>query len=276
MSVPLRRWGLALLGALCPPVVFACGELLTLPTHAGTSSRVTYVAPRATPAVTLLLLAGGSGHVMLGDDGCARQLLGNSLLRAAPLFQAAGLGTAVLDAPSDHHGEDGLGGFRIDPAHAADIGGVVTELRRRSGGAVWVVGTSRGAISGANAATRLTGEAAPDGVVLTSALMAGQAGQRKAWVAQSVFDLPLERLTRPLLLLGHADDTCLRSPPGLMPRVMAQVRSERAQLATLTGGPGSTRGPGLDACEGRSPHGFHGQDAEMADGIVRFVRGGRF
>lgn len=272
----MRRWLMPLWAALCPAAALACGELLTLPTHATTSTRVAYMAPGATPPLTLLLLAGGGGHVALGADGCARQLMGNSLVRAAPLFHAAGLGTAVVDAPSDHHGDDGLGGFRTDEAHALDLGRVVAELRRRTGGTVWVVGTSRGAISAANAATRLTGEAAPDGVVLTSALMAGQAGQRKAWVAQSVFDLPLERLTRPLLLLGHADDVCLRSPPALMPRVMARVRSERAQLATLTGGPGSERGPGLDACEGRSPHGFHGQDADMADGIVRFVRGGRF
>ena len=272
MKVPAPHRWLALLGLCCPAVALACGELLALPTHAGTSTRVTYVAPKATPPTTLLLLAGGSGHVALGADGCARQLQGNSLLRVAPLFQAAGLGTAVLDAPSDHHGEDGLGGFRTDEAHAQDIGVVVAELRRRTGGAVWVVGTSRGAIS----ATRLAGAAAPDGVVLTSALMAGQTGQRKAWVAQSVFDLPLERLAAPLLLLGHVDDVCLRSPPALMPRVMAKVRSERAQQATLSGGPGSPRGPGLDACEGRSPHGFHGQDAEMAEGIVRFVRGGRF
>ncbi len=267
----LPAWAVAI-----PMAALACGERLTLPTHAGTSTQVAYVAPKATPPLTLLLLAGGGGHVALGADGCARQLQGNSLLRAAPLFQAAGLGTAVVDAPSDHQGEDGLGGFRLDEAHAQDIGQVVAELRRRTGGAVWVVGTSRGAISAANAATRLVGDAAPDGVVLTSALMAGQSGQRKAWVAHSVFDLPLQRLTQPLLLLGHADDVCPRSPPALMPRVMAQVRSDRAQVVTLSGGPGSTRGPGLEACEGRSPHGFHGQDGEMAEGIVRFVRGGRF
>lgn len=255
-----------------------CGEVLTLPTHDGTQTRLAWVPPRADaqPPVTLVLLAGGSGHVDLGADGCARQLQGNSLVRSARLFQAEGLGTAVVDAPPDHQGEDGLGGFRTAEAHAQDIGRVVAELRRRTGGLVWVVGTSRGAISAANAASRLDGDAAPDGVVLTSAVMSGQAGARKAWVAQSVFDNPLERLRVPLLLLGHADDSCVRSPPHLMARVAERVRSERRQVVTLTGGTGAARAAGVDACEGRLPHGFQGQEGEMVQGIGRFVRGGRF
>lgn len=254
-----------------------CGEVLTVPSHEGTTTRVAWVAPRAGEAAptTLLLLAGGAGFVDLGPDGCARKLQGNSLIRALKRFQAVGLGTALVDAPSDHQGEDGLAGFRLHESHASDLAAVVAELRRRAPGAVWVVGTSRGAISAANVASRTEGAAAPDGLVLTSALMSGQAGMRKAWVADSVFDLPLERLRLPLLLLGHAEDTCVRSPPGLMPQVMARVNSSRGQVATLTGGPGPTRS-GVDACEGRSPHGFYGQDADMADGIVRFVRGGRF
>jgi hypothetical protein len=32
----------------------------------------------------------------------------------------------------------------------------------------------------------------------------------------------------------------------------------------------------IDACVGRSPHGFVDQEAEVAAGIARFVRGGSF
>jgi hypothetical protein len=38
---------------------------------------------------------------------------------------------------------------------------------------------------------------------------------------------------------------------------------------------GGTTGRG-DACEGRSPHGFNGVEAEVAAGIARFVRGGPY
>jgi len=261
------------------PMGAPCGEAVTLETRAGHTQRFTWVPPSgAAPAspLTLVLLPGGGGHLDLDAQGCARKLAGNSLVRSIPLFSAAGFGLALVDAPSDFHGEDGLGGFRIDPRHAQDLGQVVAQLRSRTRGEVWVVGTSRGAISAVNAATRLSGPSAPDGVVLTSALMAGQPGARKPWVAQSVFDLPLEDIRVPLLLVGHAGDTCVRSPAHLMERVAARTRSVRQQVVTVSGGPAKPPPAGLDACEGRTPHGFLDQEAEVAAGIARFVRGSTY
>lgn len=138
-----------------------------------------------------------------------------------------------------------------------------------------VDGQLAGAVGAANAAARLTGPEAADGVVLTSALMLGQSGARKAYVAQSVFDVPLEQLGIPLLIVGHADDSCTRSPARLMPGVAERAGSVRKQVVAITGGPGNAAG-GLAACEGKSPHGFLGQEAEVAAGIARFVRGGRY
>lgn len=259
-----------------------CGEVVSVEAHDRSTLRYAFVPPSGAQAVqaggpvTLLLLAGGAGHLDLDAQGCARKLKGNSLVRSIPVFTEAGFGTALVDAPSDFHGEDGLGGFRTDARHAQDIGQVIAGLRTRTRGTVWVVGTSRGAISAANAAARLAGPAAPDGLVLTSALMAGQAGAKKAWVAQSVFDLPLEDITVPVLVVGHVADTCVRSPPNLMDRIVARTRGPRQQLVTVSGGPARPAPVGLDACEGRSPHGFVEQEAEVAAGIARFVRGGRY
>lgn len=252
-----------------------CGEVHTLATHAGTSSSYAFAAPAQagpSPLTTLVLLPGGGGHVDLDErSGCARAMKGNALVRSQPLFVAAGFATALLDAPSDHHGEDGLAGFRSAPAHAQDLALVIAELRQR--GPVWLVGTSRGTISAANAASRLSPEAGPDGLVLSSALMAGQPGARKAWVAQSVFDLPLQAIRQPLLLIGHESDTCPRSPPALMPRLAEQaVAAARLQQVLLRGGPGQGGARGADVCEGRAPHGYVGQEAELVEAIRRFIR----
>lgn len=257
-----------------------CGDVVVLQTHDGSTTRFAFVAP-AQPGkdvvpVTLVLLAGGSGHVNLDDGGCPRGLKGNSLVRSIPLFNAAGFGTALVDAPSDFHGEDGLGGFRTSEKHAGDLGSVIADLRARTKGVVWIAGTSRGAISAANAASRLSGAEAPDGVVLTSALMAGQTGARKAWVAQTVFDLSLEKIRMPLLVIGHAADKCIRSPADAMVKILARTKADRQQLVTVSGGPATDGRAGLDACEGRTPHGFVEQEAEVAAGIVRFVRGEKY
>ncbi len=258
-----------------------CGEVVTVGTHDRSTTRYAFLPPSGTGGqtdgpITLALLAGGSGHLDLDEKGCPRALKGNSLVRSIPLFQAAGFGTALIDTPSSFQGEDGLGGFRIASQHAEDLGKVIADLRARTRGRVWIVGTSRGAISAVNAASRLAGPSAPEGVVLTSAVMSGQRVAKKAWVVQTVFDLALKDIHQPLLLVGHVNDKCLRSPPDLMGRVMERVRSPRRQLVTVRGGPGHEGPAGLDACEGRTPHGFVDQEAELAAGIARFVRGGEF
>ena len=140
---------------------------------------------------------------------------------------------------------------------------------------MWLVGSSRGAISAVNAAARLSGPAAPDGLVLASAVTFGSRGQ-KAWVMQTVFDLPLDAIRMPVLVVGHADDKCLRSPVELMAKITERTKGARVQVATVTGGPGRQGMPSLAACEGRAPHGFVDQEAEVAAGIARFIGGGRY
>jgi hypothetical protein len=272
--------GVVLLGALLSGMASAqpCASVVTLPAHGAARLQYALAGSEAVHAGrgALVLLAGGDGVLGLDDQGCPHMLKGNSLVRSAPLFRAAGWATALVDAPSDHRQEDGLAAFRASAEHADDLGRVIADLRRRGHHPVWVAGTSRGSISAANAAARLRGAQAPDGVVLTSVLTVGTAGGRKPWTAQTVFDVPLEAVSIPALLVGHALDRCMRSPADAMPRVEARITSARRQVVVVAGGSG-TEGPrGLDACEGRSPHGFHGQEAEVAAGIVRFLGGGRY
>src|SRR5688572_26732917 len=96
-----------------------CGEVVTIPTHGSTTTRYAFASP-PNVKVALVLLAGGGGHLDLDDKGCPRALTGNSLVRSIPNFHGAGFATALVDAPSDYPGDDGLGGFRITAAHADD------------------------------------------------------------------------------------------------------------------------------------------------------------
>jgi hypothetical protein len=278
------RWLLALalcVGAQTVQAQESCGELVTIKGHGSSTTAFSIATPPASAPqegrAALVLLAGGPGYLALDAKGCARKLQGNSLVRSRELFQAAGFTTVLVDAPSDHRGEDGLGGFRLSALHADDIGKVIADVRARTKLPVWLVGTSRGAISAANAASRLTGPAAPDGLVLTSPVTSGRVGGRKAWVAQTVLGAPLEAIRSPVLVVVHAADTCIRTPPGVAGQITARTNGVREQVVTVTGGSGgSGKGASVEACEGRSPHGFIGQEAAVAAGIARFVRGGRY
>jgi hypothetical protein len=259
-----------------------CGELLTIRSHGATTTAYSIVTPPPSTfgeaRIALILLPGGGGHLALDAQGCPRNLKGNSLVRSRDLFHLAGLVTVLVDAPSDHHGEDGVGGFRATQQHAEDLGKVIAAVRASVKAPVWIVAASRGTISAVNAASRLTGPAAPDGLVLTSPVTSGKVGGQKAWVAQTVFSVRLEAIRMPVLVVSHAADTCIRTPPNLAAQILPRTKTGRGQAVTVTGGgPGSRgRGGGVEACEGRSPHGFIGQEVEVTDGMVRFIRGGRY
>lgn len=248
-----------------------CGEVRHFDPPSGGRFSVSIATP-ITPTMVFVLLPGGSGLVDLDDQGCPRALRGNSLIRAIPNFVAGGAVAALVDAPAEWRGPHGLSTFRIEPGHAEALGLAVKALRETYRVPVWIVGTSRGAISAANAASRLTGDAAPDGVVLTSPVSAGGRGNLP-FVSQDVFQLPLARIASPLFVLGHANDTCVRSPPHNVPRIAeAASASPRKRSFVMTGGPGASAND-PQACEGRSPHGFDGQEDDMAALVLRFARG---
>ncbi|MBI3104510.1 MAG: alpha/beta hydrolase, partial [Candidatus Rokubacteria bacterium] len=134
---------------------------MTIETHDRTTTRYTLARPRGAPAqdarIALVLLVGGGGNLNLDDKGCPQSLRGNVLMRMRPLFHGEGFVTALVDAPSDVPGGDGLAGFRIAPQHADDLGKVIGDVRTRTHGSVWLVGHSRGTISATNGAARLSG-----------------------------------------------------------------------------------------------------------------------
>jgi pimeloyl-ACP methyl ester carboxylesterase len=150
------------------PPANGCGEVMTIETHDRTTTRYSLARAQGAPAqdarIARVLLVGGGGTLNLDDKGCPRSLSGNVLMRMRPLFHGAGFVTVLVDAPSDSSGGDGLAGFRTAPQHADDLGRVIVDVRTRTNGSVWLVGHSRGTISAANAAARLSGPAAPDGM----------------------------------------------------------------------------------------------------------------
>src|SRR5262245_49959380 len=87
---------LHLVGALCAlatPAAAACGEVVTLATHGSSKTSYSLAMPAGAASgdpIALVLLAGGGGFVDLGVDGCARNLLGNSLVRFRPLWNGQG------------------------------------------------------------------------------------------------------------------------------------------------------------------------------------------
>jgi len=96
----------------------------------------------------VILFTGGDGRLEL--DRKPEPGSNNFLVRSRRDFAGRGFVAALPDAPGDR-GPDGLVGWRTSRGHMADIGMLARRLRARWPVPVWLIGTSRGAISAAAA-----------------------------------------------------------------------------------------------------------------------------
>lgn len=239
-------------------------EMVEITPRPGVNLRLLVDVPANARAIALLI-PGGHGRVLIQDDGSIKGLKGNFLVRMRGRFVQGGVGIAVFDAPTDHADKEGLTyKYRTTPEHAGDIGKAIARLREMfPGRAVWLVGTSRGTISAANAAARPQADGA-DGLVLTSSV--GVANKHEG----SVLDFDLTGIHLPVLLLHHRADGCSTTPLSGAQDIRDALRgSKRAELIIVEGGE-----DGPKPCQGRSHHGFQGIEDKVVDTISAWITGG--
>jgi len=242
-------------------VAGAVDEVRTIATRPGVSQSFLLVRPAGPPVATVLLFAGGNGALRLG--GRRLGLGGNFLVRNRARFADHHLLVAVIDTPSDR--PDGLDGFRATAAHADDVRAVIAALRTEAMAPVWLIGTSMGTVSAANAAARLA-TGGPNGLVLTSTVT--RQGRERP---ESVGDVRLKDIRVPTLVVHHRDDACRGTPYADTPALLRDLASTpRRELLTFSGGDPPQSGP----CDARAAHGYVGLDAEVVAAIARWITAG--
>ena len=211
-----------------------------------------------------ILFAGGHGVLGIsevnGEVRYGREI--NFLVRSRMAFAAHGLIVAVVDAPSDRSGDNGmLSGFRCSAEHVTDVDAVVAHLHDISGLLVWLVGTSRGTESAAHAA--ICGRAGIRGLVLTSSVAVTDAK------GMSLTEMPLGAITVPTQVLAHRDDACPVTPPQGAKEIADKLTgAPKVDLAYFSGGAEPESGP----CDPLCPHGFFGIEPAVIDRTVTFMR----
>ena len=217
-----------------------------LQSRPGVSQPILFTVTNA-PVASVILFPGGNG-VLSG--------LGNNfLVRVSGQIAASGLNVALVDAPSDHG--SGMGTpFRSGEAQAKDVAAVVAFLLGKSPVPVWVVGTSRGSISAANAAVRL-GPSQVAGLVLTSAVWAG-----------GMEAVPLNQVSVPTLVVHNRLDGCAASPfDGATAAIPQLSQAPAKDLIAVSGGSG--RGA---PCGATSPHGYYGIEGAVVPPMVAWIK----
>lgn len=238
----------------------AAQELVRLPTRPGVVQPFWVLPPAGAPVASVILFTGGNG--VLGSQRDGRLKGRNFLVRSRDKFVAQGFLVAVVDVPSDHL--QGLDGFRATAEHARDIAAVIADLRRRAPAPVWLVGTSMGTISAANAAARLK-EGGPDGLVLTSSIVASN--QRVAAIPAVV---DVAAITVPTIFVHNREDACPLCPFALVEPLMARfTHAPRRPLIAVTGGEPPRTAP----CGPLSRHGYLGIEDQVVTALGRAIKG---
>lgn len=233
--------------------------VVTVDTRPGVTQSFALVKP-ANPVAAAILFPGGGGNVDLAN--LPKDNRGNFLIRTRQRFAKQGIMVAVVDAPSDHATSEGMPlGFRTSPEHAADMAVVANYMTDVARVPLWLVGTSRGTESAASVAIQLQDPIA--GLVLTSTV--SEANPRMS----SVLDMALDQLKMPVLIAAHRQDQCRVTPARGAEALKSKLKNASpAQVLYFEGGTPAKAGP----CEGLSPHGFYGLEAQVVDAIAQFIK----
>jgi len=244
-----------------PPINALEQELKTIPTRPGVTQSFLLIRPSDKPIASVILFAGGHGRLALLPQGIGWGE-GNFLVRNRKRFAQQGFLVAVIDAPSDR--SQGLWNFRTTREHAEDIQQVIAELKIIADAPVWLIGTSMGTVSVANAGARLK-QGGPDGLVLTSTVT-----KETRQVTETVNAVRLKDIRVPTLVVHHKKDDCVLTPYGSAVALMRSLtQAPKKELITFTDGDLSV----LDPCEPMSYHGFMGLDTEVVTAIALWIKG---
>jgi pimeloyl-ACP methyl ester carboxylesterase len=222
-----------------------------VPTRTGITVAVLIREP-AKPTAIVLLYAGGGGRLDLSDAGLGKSA-DNFTVRTRGEFAKAGIVAVAVDAPSDH--PESLRKYRISTEGGDDTAKLAAWAAGKWKLPVWLVGTSRGTISVANAAARGTHVR---GIVLTSSVTAGK--------HETIGNTAVDKIAGPVLVVHHEKDGCNASP-------LAGAQALAAKLhATWIEIHGGTTDKAASKCSPESHHGYLGQDVEVVGDIVKFIR----
>jgi hypothetical protein len=214
-----------------------------------------YVMSNPKALATLILLPGGDADTGNIVEGKPRS--GNFLVRSKNYFFNENFNVVVMFRASDLAKLDYP--YRVKE-HVAEIAKVINFSKEKFGKPVWLVGTSRGTVSGTAAAIAL-GHKEVQGLVLTSSVTNRVTGAIKT---QRIGDLNM-----PVLVVHHKNDACKICVPSEASRITSELKSSPVKKFIMIDGGSDPEG---DPCTGKHWHGFINYEKETVKVITDWVK----
>ena len=215
-----------------------------------------YVMTQPQATATLILLPGGDAGSGKISDG--RPTSNNFLSRSRELFFAAQFNVIVVYRASDLQHLDY--GYRVSPAHVQELAAVIRHARQLSNAPVWLVGTSRGTVSGTAAVIALP-EGDVQGLVLTSSVTSKRIG--------AIATQDIGKIKVPTLVVHHKNDACKICVPYEASRITDGLKSAPIKKFQMLEGGSDPTG---DPCEGQHWHGFINHEKETVQLISNWIK----
>ncbi len=253
----MRHFASLLLLSLTPLLALAQAPagMRELPLGRGDAYLPIYVAGHPQAQATMVLLPGGdagTGKIQNGEPGN-----GNFLVRSRELFKAAGFNVVIAFRASDLKQLDYP--YRAGKVHTGELEKVIDLAAQEFGKPVWLVGTSRGTVSGTAAAIALGPKVA--GLVLTSSITNRNVG---AVPTQDIGSIKV-----PVLVVHHQRDACRACVPEEARRMTGSFSSATVRKFVMVDGGSDPEG---DPCEARHWHGFINYEKETVKLMTDWMR----
>lgn len=251
--------------------------VIQLQPRPGVKLKVLLIKPE-NPVASIILFPGGPGILNLSNMfGKPRINRINDvyLVRNRYNYAREGFMVALMDLPSDckFKGDWGVQTKNGDPYKLSgeliqDIRAVAGYLKSEKDGPIWLMGTSRGTLSVANAGIQM-GENI-DGLILASTLTSrGENHKFLVYQPKGVLDLELDKITVPVLILSHRDDYCSFSLPSTSELLKDRLtNAKEVRIGYFSGG---NKQEGSD-CGWLSPHGFYGIDERVDKQVTNYIK----
>jgi hypothetical protein len=247
----------------------AMSDVVTLDTRPGVTQSFLLLEPESAPKDVVILFPADEGEVGFrkAADGFEVENHGGGLTARRPMRETLlrnGFAVAVIAPPSDR--TQLAPSFRISVEHAEDVHKVITYLRKRYPGKLYLHGHCLSSLSVASVATRLMGEGI-SALILSSPRSSGPAG--------AVTDFKPGAVTVPVLLVQHEEDSCPYTLYNFVGRVKAfyQNSAPKVDMITVTGGEG--RVTMKQKCK-NGFHGFRGVERDTAQAIASWLQNKEF
>jgi pimeloyl-ACP methyl ester carboxylesterase len=237
-------------------------EIVTLSTRPGVTQSYLISSGPKNPQAIAILFPGSGGFIRIRREQEEIKFNNdNFLVRSRVEFTKRGVVAAIVDAPSDQQANWGMTDeFRKSEQHFMDISAVTSDLEKRfSRLPLFLVGTSRGAVSAAALGARFGNRVA--GVALTASMFR-PAGRRSNEPGPGLSGYDFAAIKAPLLFVHHVSDQCSVTPYGDAARLVDDY-----PLISVFGG----SSPQSDPCASYSAHGFFGKESETVEQTVNWM-----